>query len=126
MIKLHGMDHLFKNLSSSRKQVEQKAVEGLMKAGVFVRSEGMRETPEDTGVLVGSWYGPVSKDHPTMGPVVEIGLTEDYAPPVHEMVGANFKKPGSKAKFLEDPLKRNTGKITEFIGDSVKSLLKER
>lgn len=36
---------------------------------------------------------------------VDVGYTANYALPVHEMVGANFKAPGTQAKFLEQPLR---------------------
>lgn len=39
------------------------------------------------------------------GTAVEVGYTANYALYVHEMVGANFQRPGAKAKFLEVPLR---------------------
>lgn len=34
---------------------------------------------------------------------VDVGYTASYSLPVHEMVGASFKAPGTQAKFLEQP-----------------------
>ena len=49
-----------------------------------------------------------------------IGFSAAYAPFVHEMVDANFKKPGAQAKFLETPLKELSGKILQIIRDNAK------
>ena len=48
-------------------------------------------------------------------PTAVIGFTAFYAPYVHEMVGAHFKKPGAQAKFLETPLKELSCEILDII-----------
>ncbi len=40
---------------------------------------------------------------------VIVGFTAAYALPVHENVGANFKAPGTQAKFLEQPAREEMG-----------------
>jgi hypothetical protein len=42
-------------------------------------------------------------------------LTAAYAPFVHENTEANFQKPGSKAKFLEDPFKESVDRTLAII-----------
>lgn len=93
-----------RNMAKAMKTVTNAGVGRLLTVGVQVRAEGMRETPVNTGNLINSWYGPTPFETPK-GPIVEIGLQASYAPSVHEMVDAHFRKPGAKAKFLEDPLK---------------------
>ena len=53
-------------------------------------------------------------------PVVIMGFSANYAIFVHENVGANFKRPGSGAKFLEAALKRNEKNILETVAKSAK------
>ena len=114
-----GLENVLANLAKAVKELDANATKGLIKAGVLVRSEGQRETPVDTANLINSWYGP-ELFRTFTGPIVEIGLTANYAPYVHEMVGANFQKPGAKAKFVEDPLKRNERRILEIIAQEAK------
>jgi len=53
-------------------------------------------------------------------PAVALGFSAFYALFVHEMVGANFRRPGSGAKFFESALKRNHKKIVKTIREEVK------
>ena len=50
---------------------------------------------------------------------VIVGYTANYAIYVHEMVGANFKRPGSQAKFLEQPARELKTELTNIIGKTV-------
>lgn len=52
---------------------------------------------------------------------VIVGYTANYAIYVHEMVGANFKRPGSQAKFLEQPARAMQGKVRKFVLQSLKN-----
>lgn len=47
---------------------------------------------------------------------VDVGYTASYSLPVHEMVGANFKAPGTQAKFLEQPARE----LQPRLGDRLK------
>lgn len=44
-----------------------------------------------------------------------MGYSVNYGGFVHEMIGANFKRPGAGPKWLESHLKSNTGKIVQII-----------
>jgi hypothetical protein len=114
-----GISLILKNLNKALADVERRGKRALITAGALVRREGQIETPVDKGVLINSWYGPEIHDT-AKGPVAEIGLTASYAPFVHENVEAHFQKPGSKAKFVEDPLKRNAERIVEIIAEEMK------
>lgn len=48
-------------------------------------------------------------------PTVVFGFGANYAVKVHEEVDAQFKRPGSGAKFLEAAIKRNKKQILEII-----------
>jgi len=116
---LAGLDTVLKNIAKAVKDMQARGVKGVTKAGILVRREGQIETPVDTGNLINSWYGPDVQTG-AKGPVAEIGLTSSYAVYVHENVEATFQKPESKAKFVEDPLKRNEKKIVEIIAEEMR------
>lgn len=52
-------------------------------------------------------------------PSLIMGFSVNYAAPVHEMIGAKFKRPGSGAKFFQAALSRNTKQIVKIIKASV-------
>jgi hypothetical protein len=47
-----------------------------------------------------------------------MGYSTNYGGFVHEMIGANFKRPGAGPKWLEAHLKRNTGKIVQIVKEN--------
>jgi hypothetical protein len=51
---------------------------------------------------------------------VMLGYTANYGGWVHEMIGANFKRPGSGPKWLESAIKSNASKIVEIVRDNAK------
>jgi len=57
----------------------------------------------------------IAQSYSNKGLMLMMGFSANYAMFVHENVGANFKRPGSGAKFFEAALKRNKGKILEII-----------
>lgn len=114
-----GLEEVLKAFTEKIKQMQAGAEQGLIKAGVIIRSESQRECPVDTSNLINSCYGP-DLFKTLKGPVAEVGYTAMYAPYVHEMIGAHFQKAGSKAKFLEDPLKRNEKRIFEILAECAK------
>lgn len=99
--------------------VEKAIRKGLIKSTALVTRVGKIKTPVDTGNLINSWY---ASDPKNKGQVVsvEIGLTAMYAPMVHEMIGARFRKPGSQAKFLENALKETAQEVRRIIGNETK------
>lgn len=125
-----GLDTVLKNLNQKIAEMKKGGRQGLLRAGLLVRRRGQIQTPEETGTLVNSWYGPELKTQSNGDIIAEIGLTASYAPFVHEMVGANFTgpRPGArvkarriggkataKAKFLEGPLKESTQEILDLL-----------
>ena len=47
-----------------------------------------------------------------------MGYGVNYSGYVHEMIGANFKRPNAGPKWLESAIKRNTGKIVQIVKDN--------
>ena len=123
-IVLDGVEAVLRNLDKANEDMRKAAFKGLMKAGVKIRKKGMKETPRDKGNLVGSWYGPEKRG--MSGPKISVvlGLTASYAPYVHENVGANFQKAGTKAKFLEDPIKDSERETLRILHDEIKKVTK--
>lgn len=109
-MKLEGMDKVLGNLNRAIAGIKGRTYAGLLKAGLFVQGEAMKETPRDTGHLVGSAY--------TQGlekgerPVVEIGYSASYAPFVHE-INKNYRV--GNWQFLRNALAKNDGKILDII-----------
>lgn len=49
---------------------------------------------------------------------VMLGYTANYGGFVHEMIGANFKRPGAGPKWFEAAVKRNIPKIVQIVKDN--------
>jgi len=109
-----GLDKILRNLNSEIKNIEGVSLRGLILAAAFIRRD-MDQTspliPIDTGNLRSSWMVAVIPGRIA----IQLGFTADYAWYVHEMVGANFQRPGAGAKFFEAALKRNTDQIVSII-----------
>jgi len=97
---------------------------GAILGGTAIRRDGMKITPVDTGNLVNSWYGPIVEIATVKKLLVTFGLTAEYAPYVHEMMKASFRKPGAKAKFLEEPVLQHKKNVVRLIRIEIKKVLK--
>jgi hypothetical protein len=118
---IKGKNTVKKNMRAAIEKMISAAVRGAIKGGTHIRNQGQRETPVEFGFLVNSWFGPETF-RTRNNILITFGLTAYYAPYVHEMVGANFRKPGSKAKFLEDPVKQNERRVLDYIRREIKGV----
>lgn len=113
---IQGLDTVVSNLNKEISRMKRASLKGLLKAAAMIRVD-MDKTPPlipvDTGYLRSSWT--VYALNPMVGLVVRMGFAAYYAWYVHEMVGANFKRPGAGAKFFEAALKRNYHKILKMV-----------
>ena len=116
-----GVDKVLKNLNKEVQAIEGRTLKGLIRAAIIVR-RGMEESspkiPIDTGNLRASWF--TDPHYQGENPVVRLGFTANYAWYVHEMVGANFQRPGSGAKFFEAALKREKKEMLAVIQEEAK------
>jgi hypothetical protein len=113
-IQLEGIKKLFRGLDSADKEIQQAVVRGMESGRLVVQRGAMKQTPVDTGNLIGSFSAPWD----TRGPRdyrIRLTYSAEYALDVHERVGANFRKAGAKAKFLEDPLFDNEGRVRQIL-----------
>jgi hypothetical protein len=109
-VKVRGKAVVMRNLKKAMQGIDSDLTRVLMETGVTIREQSMRQAPVDTGNLINSSFGPELKK---LGgkTVAVVGYQASYAPLVHEAVGKTFRKPGAKAKFLEDPLMLYANKI---------------
>lgn len=114
--KMHGVDKVLRNLNKQVREIEGRTMKGLIQAAILVRKD-MEQTsptiPVDTGNLRASWF--TDPHYQGKNPVVNLGFSANYAWYVHEMVGANFQRPGAGAKFFEAALKRNKAQILKIV-----------
>lgn len=86
-----------------------------------VASEIMRlstfEVPHDKGLLQTSGHVEPSKNDE-----VVVGYNKVYAARLHEHPEYRFQK-GRKAKYLEDPIKKNTGVFIKYVQNAVNAAL---
>lgn len=112
---LKGFDKVMRNLNKEIEKIEGASLKGLIRAAVVIRRD-MDQTPPmipiDTGNLRGSWTVETLRNSP---PAIKLGFTSEYAWYVHEMVGANFQRPGAGAKFFEASLKNNRDEILRIV-----------
>jgi len=121
---IKGMDNLLRNLNKEIKKIEGFSMKGLIRAAIIIRRDMDKTSPlipVDEGNLRASWF--TDPQHTPKGPSLRLGFAANYAWYVHEMVGANFSRPGAGAKFFEASLKRNdkNGEILRVIKEEAKS-----
>ncbi len=113
-VTVKGARHIKRNLKRLMKMIDTDLGQVLLETGVIIREQSMRQAPVDTGNLVNSSYGPDFQKR--AGKIIAVvGYQASYAPFVHEAVGRKFKKPGAKAKFLEDPLNTYANRIRPLV-----------
>ncbi len=113
---IKGFDKVMANLNAELDRVTKGAMSGLIEA-VNELERDMDTTPPlvpiDSGNLRSSFYrDPRYTDNYAY---IIFGFNAAYAWWVHEMVGANFKRPGAGAKFMEAAIKRNSTRMLEII-----------
>lgn len=118
-----GRDEINKNVQKRIEKIIKAVRKGLLNAGIDIRNAGQKITPVDTSNLINSWYGPNVVGYEGNTVMVEIGLTAEYAPYVHEMIETKFKKPDAEAKFLEKPMKESEYEILNVVWKEVKKVM---
>lgn len=131
-----------RNLSKLQKQIEKEVLKGVEEALVDLSARSLTECPLDTGNLRESYKVDVNGDTIIVGtknakPMkikkikkikdgkveAEASYNTDYALIQHEDLTFNHPTPGTKAKYLEDPLKNNEQKYVDMITDKVKRVV---
>lgn len=123
---IRGKQTVIGKLNREIAKIEGASKKGLLKGGLLLQSESMKEVPVMTGNLKNSCY--ITMVEAIKGAVVYVGYHAIYAAKTHENPragktegkspkGRNYPNWASvgKWKFLESPLKRLTKRILEII-----------
>lgn len=118
-IQISGEADVLRNLSSILSGAHDRALLRLEQNCESILSESKKEVPWDTTHL---------QQTGTVEPVPEIdgfevGYNTPYAARQHEDMTLNHPKPGTKAKYLEDPAMRIAPTIADDIAEYLKGVL---
>lgn len=114
---------VMKSLTREIKRIEGATMKGFLLGAQIIREDMDRTSPlipVETGNLRQSWF--TSPVYIKNKPILFLGFSAEYAVFVHEMIGANFKRPGAGAKFFEASIKRNKPKILQAIREKARIL----
>ena len=109
--KLLNEDAVIKNLNKEIQKIKGRTKVGMEVAARLVMHRSREKTPVDTGNLKGGHY--VATGTVNGGPVAEVGVTADYAVPVHEIL--ENKHPVGQAKFLEAAVHESQTAILDIV-----------
>lgn len=101
-------------------EMKRKAATFLFQRGEEVMEESKRECPVDTGTLRSSGFvQPPDVERGEMSVLLGYGgAAAEYAVFVHEDLTA--RHPVGKAKFLEDPIRREVPRLARDLADFIK------
>jgi hypothetical protein len=118
-VTISGLENIQKNIQNLDQIIDVVLKDELYKMGQHLRSESVKECPVDTGRLRASaTVTPVQKKEDKY--FVEVGYGTDYAIYVHERTELHHTV--GKAKYLEDPLKRNTQFYKEWFEKIIRGI----
>ena len=107
---------LKRGTAEAKRKMREAVTKGLWEGMQILGNESYRQCPFDEGDLSGTQeIKKTDKD----GLEYEIAYRKPYAARMHEHPEYKFKN-GRKAKYLEDPIKQNSGKWQDRIGDNIK------
>ncbi len=118
-IQITGEADVLQNLARIITESHDRAVKRLGQNCEFILSESKKEVPWDTTHLLQT--GTVEPIPEIDG--FEIGYNTPYAARQHEDMTFHHPKPGTKAKFLEDPAMRIAPTIAADIAEYLKGVL---
>lgn len=119
-VQITGTEEVMINLSRIIATVHDKAVRELKLCCEDILSESKKEVPWDTTHLLQT--GTVEPDEPDKDTFI-IGYNTPYAARQHEDMTFHHPKPGTKAKYLEDPAMRIAPTIAATIANALKGEL---
>ena len=119
LFRVLGANKTQKALAKKSSEYQRGLKRGVTKASFYLLRESLKLTPVDTGNLKRS--GQVRVEGSGFNVEGKVVFTAEYSLVVHEMVGANFKAPGTQAKFLEQPARTERPKLKQIIRDELRS-----
>lgn len=134
-ITVRGDEKIKKLLDKKGKAAHRALVKATREITKKIGAESQKEVPKDTGALAKSMKIEVlqiiSGQYPVRG---WISYNTDYAVYVHEIPAPPKQSPGGKSarhdpptkwKYLEDPLKRNSGNFISRVRAAMKEALRK-
>jgi hypothetical protein len=118
VLNVTGRDAVLRRLNTEVRKIKGRTKAGMWKAVLVVDRRAAELTPVATGNLIDSRERNVFLRGDAV--VGYIGYTATYAPYVHEMVRAHFRKPGAQAKFLETALKEKAAEVLGILAAEVR------
>lgn len=118
--RLKGVNKVVKNLNKYAAQSQKNSFKGLIQSAIVIRRSMDKEDPKipvDTGNLRASWF--TNTNIGKYGAEMKIGFSANYAVKVHEAEKANYRRPGSGAKFLEKALQRNETVVLKLLKNEI-------
>lgn len=141
--RVKGLRKFLTRVNKIRKRHKRQIRIALEKCGTLLLSESLREVPILTGNLART--GHVRREGTGFNTVVYVGYGTDYGIYVHEDLNKAhgtafnikyaeqirrsktkgyyfYRRPTEKAKFLEDPFKRNKRRFNRIIAEELKKI----
>lgn len=118
---LKGLDRVLANLNREIKAIEGRSLQGMLLAVAEIRKDIDTVSPlvpVDKGNLRASWF--LEPLMMPVGPAVIFGFSANYAAFVHELLGANFQRPGAGPKFLQAHIRRTRERTLRIIRDNAR------
>ena len=118
---IRGVDSVIKNFNKKLSEIKDASKDSIRDVALDLISKAKERAPLDTGDLRGSGFTEFKESSTEY--VARVGFTEPYALVQHEDL--TFKHPqGGEAKYLENPLKENTGKYIAHIQNKARKVVK--
>lgn len=114
--RMEGTAKALGKLNSHVRKIDGLTRAGMAAAAAIIKAESMKKTPVEFGNLKASHY--IVEAETKSGPVAEVGLTAEYAAPVHEVLEATHEV--GEAKFLENAINENRFDILRVIASFAK------
>lgn len=120
-VEVKGIKEVNINITEKMLELDAILLDEIEKMGEHLRSESIKECPVDTGRLRASAIvTPVQKEGNEY--YCEVGYGTEYAIYVHERTELKHKV--GKAKYLEDPYKRNYNFYNEWFEEIVRRVFR--
>lgn len=116
MTTIKGSSQFLANLRKFTSKKISELESAMEQSGVILKNEAVQNTPWDTGLLREQHYEVTERQGKQV--LLEIGVDLYYAPFVHENL-ENFH-PVGEAKWMENAIKNNLGRIEKLIIDRLK------
>jgi hypothetical protein len=113
--KIQGMPAFKKFMKDVQTYHAEGFERGLLLGALVIQRDAVRQTPIDLGPLRASYAGSPRKTGSGFDAVVEVSCGTHYAIYVHENLNANFKAPGTNAKFLERPARQHAEDVKKLV-----------